>query len=40
MIDKAIKKLVTYGLETGLISEEDRYYAVNQILDVLWAGRV
>ncbi len=36
MIDKAIKKLVTYGLETGLISEEDRYYAVNQILDVLW----
>ncbi len=36
MIDKAIKKLVTYGLDTGLISEEDRYYAVNQILDVLW----
>ncbi|MDF2886004.1 MAG: galactose-phosphate uridylyltransferase [Lacrimispora sp.] len=36
MFDKAIKKLVTYGLETGLIREEDRYYAVNQILDVLW----
>ena len=36
MIDMAIKKLVTYGLETGLISEVDRYYAVNQILDVLW----
>ncbi|MTK08777.1 MAG: UDP-glucose--hexose-1-phosphate uridylyltransferase [Hungatella sp.] len=36
MIDKAIKKLVTYGLDTGLISENDRYYAVNQILDVLW----
>ncbi|MDW2796476.1 UDP-glucose--hexose-1-phosphate uridylyltransferase [Clostridium boliviensis] len=36
MIDMAIKKLVTYGLETGLISEADRYYAVNQILDVLW----
>ncbi|MFW6677917.1 UDP-glucose--hexose-1-phosphate uridylyltransferase [Lacrimispora sp. AGF001] len=36
MIDKAIKKLVTYGLDTGLISEDDRYYAVNQILDVLW----
>lgn len=36
MIDMAIKKLVTYGLETGLISEADRYYAVNQLLDVLW----
>ena len=36
MIDKAIKKLVTYGLDTGLISEDDRYYAINQILDVLW----
>lgn len=32
---EAIKKLVTYGLETGLITEEDKIYATNQILDVL-----
>lgn len=35
MIYGAIKKLVNYGLETGLINEEDRYYAINQILDVM-----
>lgn len=35
MIYGAIKKLVNYGLETGLIKEEDRYYAINQILDVM-----
>lgn len=32
---EAIKKLVQYGMETGLITETDRIYAVNQILDVL-----
>lgn len=35
MIYEAIKKLITYGLETGLITQEDKIYAVNQILDVL-----
>ena len=35
MIDEAIKKLVQYGLDTGLIGETDRYYALNQILDVM-----
>ena len=35
MIDEAIKKLVQYGLNTGLIEEEDRFYALNQILDVM-----
>lgn len=35
MIYEAIKKLVQYGLNTGLIEEADRYYAVNQILDVM-----
>ena len=35
MINKAIKKLVQYGLNTGLITDVDRIYAVNQILDVL-----
>lgn len=35
MVYEAIKKLVQYGMETGLITETDRIYAVNQILDVL-----
>lgn len=35
MINEAIKKLVQYGLNTGLIGEEDRFYAVNQILNVM-----
>lgn len=35
MIYEAIKKLVTYGIETGLISEEERIYSTNLILDVL-----
>ena len=35
MIYQAIKNLVQYGHDTGLITEEDRIYATNQILDVL-----
>ena len=35
MVYEAINKLVQYGLDTGLITEVDRIYAVNQILDVL-----
>lgn len=35
MVYEAIKKLVQYGMDTGLLSETDRIYAVNQILDVL-----
>ena len=35
MVYEAIKKLVCYGLETGLLEPEDRIYTVNQILDVL-----
>ncbi len=35
MIYKAINKLVQYGLDTGLIKEQDRFYALNQILDVM-----
>lgn len=35
MVYDAIKKLVQYGLETGLITEIDRIYTTNQILDVL-----
>ncbi len=35
MVCEAIKKLVTYGLNTGLIKERDEIYARNQILDVL-----
>ncbi len=35
MVYEAIKKLVTYGMETGLISEEEKIYSINLILDVL-----
>lgn len=35
MVYEAIKKLVIYGMETGLISEEEKIYSTNLILDVL-----
>lgn len=35
MIDSAIKKLVIYGLETGLIEESDKIYATNRLLELL-----
>ncbi len=35
MIYDSIKKLVTYGLETGLISDSDKVYVTNRILEAL-----
>lgn len=35
MVDIEIKKLVSYGLERGLIEKEDAIYAANRILSVL-----
>ena len=35
MIYEAIKKLVTYGLETGLIPAKEKIYTTNLLLDVL-----
>lgn len=35
MIYEAIRNLVQYGIETGLLEKEDGIYARNQILDVL-----
>lgn len=35
MVYQAVGKLVRYGLDTGLITEDDKIYATNQILDVL-----
>ncbi len=35
MIYNSIKKLVTYGLETGLIAEEDKIYTTNELLEAL-----
>lgn len=32
MINKSIKKLVAYGLERGLIKEDDRIYRINRVL--------
>ncbi len=35
MVYESIKKLVTYGLETGLITESDRVYTTNRLLEAL-----
>ncbi len=35
MVQNAIRRLVEYGIRTGLTGETDRIYATNQILDVL-----
>lgn len=35
MINESIKKLVTYGIETGLITSEDKIYTTNLIIDAL-----
>lgn len=35
MINQSIRKLIVYGLETGLIAQEDEIYATNLLLDVL-----
>ena len=35
MIEESIAKLVKYGMEQGLLQEEDRIYAINRILEVL-----
>lgn len=35
MVYDSIKKLVTYGLESGLISEDDVIYTTNMLLDLL-----
>ncbi|MGN0369655.1 MAG: UDP-glucose--hexose-1-phosphate uridylyltransferase [Butyrivibrio sp.] len=35
MIYSAVKKLVTYGLLTGLVPEEEKIYTTNLVLDVL-----
>ena len=35
MIYNDIKKLVTYGLQTGLIEETDRIYTTNALLELL-----
>ena len=35
MIFNSIEKLVTYGLETGLITEEDRIFTTNELLELL-----
>ena len=34
MLSTSIKKLVTYGLETGLLPECETSYATNLILDL------
>ena len=35
MVDTYIAKLIQYGVESGLIPEEERIYSTNQILEVL-----
>ena len=35
MVYSAIRNLAEYGVETGLITEDDRTYAINQLLEAL-----
>lgn len=35
MVFKNIKKLVTYGLDKGLLSKDDEIYTVNKLIDIL-----
>ena len=35
MSDLYVARLVQYGLESGLIPEEERIYSTNQILEVM-----
>ncbi len=35
MVDNTVRNLVRYGLDKGLLTEDDRIYATNQILEVL-----
>ena len=34
MIQEAVRKLIVYGLKTGLISEEDKIYTTNRLLEL------
>ena len=34
MLNESIKKLVTYGMETGLVPECERNYTINLMLDL------
>ena len=34
-VEKNIKKLVAYGLQTGLITQEDVTYTTNRLLEIL-----
>ena len=34
MIQKNIRKLVQYGLQTGLITQADRIYTTNRLLEL------
>lgn len=34
MIEQDIKKLVAYGLQTGLVEKEDEIYTVNRLLEL------
>lgn len=34
-VDKSIRKLVAYGLQTGLIGQEDAVYTTNRLLEIL-----
>ena len=34
MIQENIRKLVEYGLQTGLITEEDKIYTTNKLLEL------
>ena len=34
MVQEAIRRLVVYGLKTGLVPEEDKIYTTNRLLEL------
>ena len=38
--DENVKRLVQYGIESGLVPEEERIYTTNQLLELFGGGRI
>ena len=38
--DENVKRLVQYGIESGLVPEEERIYTTNQLLELFGGRRI
>ena len=38
--DENVKRLVQYGIESGLVPEEERIYTTNQLLELFGERRI